>query len=277
MSGTTGSREARAREQQAMRRYIAGGTCRMELLRRELDDPSAEPCGRCDVCAGPWYPTAVSEAAVASARPSIDRAGVDLEARTTWPTGMAALGVDVKGRIAEAERAAPGRAVARLSDIGWGTRLRELLGPGEPDAEAPPRVVGAVVDVLKGWGGSAARSPSSPCRRGRDRGSSASVAERIAAIGRLPLLGSLAYADGGPTGARGGNSAHRLAAVWDRIVVPPDVAAPLAGLDGPVLLVDDLADSRWTLTVAARALRLAGASVLPFALALDGWQRLLGR
>ena len=31
--------EARAREQQAMRRYIAGGTCRMELLRRELDDP----------------------------------------------------------------------------------------------------------------------------------------------------------------------------------------------------------------------------------------------
>jgi ATP-dependent DNA helicase RecQ len=35
--------------------------------------------------------------------------------------------------------------------------------------------------------------------------------------------------------------------------------------------VDDLADSRWTLTVAARLLRRAGASgVLPFVLALRG-------
>jgi ATP-dependent DNA helicase RecQ len=38
-----------------------------------------------------------------------------------------------------------------------------------------------------------------------------------------------------------------------------------------VLLVDDLVDSRWTMTVAARALRLAGAAgVLPFALAVAG-------
>jgi ATP-dependent DNA helicase RecQ len=38
-----------------------------------------------------------------------------------------------------------------------------------------------------------------------------------------------------------------------------------------VLLVDDVIDSGWTMTVAARALRQAGApAVLPFALALDG-------
>ena len=38
-----------------------------------------------------------------------------------------------------------------------------------------------------------------------------------------------------------------------------------------MLLVDDLVDSRWTMTVAGRELRLAGASaVLPFALALRG-------
>jgi ATP-dependent DNA helicase RecQ len=43
----------------------------------------------------------------------------------------------------------------------------------------------------------------------------------------------------------------------------------LAELNGPVLLVDDLADSRWTIAVAGRALRLAGASaVLPFTLAV---------
>jgi ATP-dependent DNA helicase RecQ len=47
------------------------------------------------------------------------------------------------------------------------------------------------------------------------------------------------------------------------------MAATLSRLTGPVLLVDDLVDSRWTLTVAGRALRQAGAdAVLPFGLAL---------
>ena len=49
------------------------------------------------------------------------------------------------------------------------------------------------------------------------------------------------------------------------------LAAALAALPGPVLLVDDHVSARWTLTVAARALRLAGAeAVLPLALAVDG-------
>jgi ATP-dependent DNA helicase RecQ len=49
------------------------------------------------------------------------------------------------------------------------------------------------------------------------------------------------------------------------------MSVAVAQLDGPVLLVDDLVDSGWTVTVAARALRLAGAaSVLPLALAVTG-------
>ncbi len=34
-------------EQRAMRRYAETKGCLMEFLRRELDDPEAEPCGRC--------------------------------------------------------------------------------------------------------------------------------------------------------------------------------------------------------------------------------------
>jgi ATP-dependent DNA helicase RecQ len=61
-----------------------------------------------------------------------------------------------------------------------------------------------------------------------------------------------------------------LGAVWDRLVVGPDLRDRLAEAgSAPVLLVDDLADSRWTMTVAGRELRRAGATaVLPFALAL---------
>ena len=87
----------------------------------------------------------------------------------------------------------------------------------------------------------------------------------------MPLLGSLDLAHGGPIGEPGGNSAFRLSGVWERFVVGPELAAALAGVNGPVLLVDDLVSSRWTLTVAGRALRQTGVpAVLPFALAVDG-------
>ncbi len=97
------------------------------------------------------------------------------------------------------------------------------------------------------------------------------MAEGLATVGRLPLLGALTLAGGGPTGEPGGNSAFRLAGVWGRLVVGAALADAVRELDGPVLLVDDLASSRWTLTVAASALCEAGADeVLPFVLALDG-------
>jgi hypothetical protein len=93
-----------------------------------------------------------------------------------------------------------------------------------------------------------------------------SLARGIAEVGRMPYLGALTPVNGGPAGRPGGNSAFRLAGVWDRFTTD--------GLDVPeggVLLVDDQADSRWTLTVAARTLRQRGATaVLPFVLALRG-------
>jgi ATP-dependent DNA helicase RecQ len=98
-----------------------------------------------------------------------------------------------------------------------------------------------------------------------------SVAGHLAALGRLEDLGALELRTDEPTGGPGGNSAFRLAAVHDRFAVPAATAARLPGLTGPVLLVDDLVDSRWTMTVAGALLRRAGApAVLPFALAAAG-------
>ena len=98
-----------------------------------------------------------------------------------------------------------------------------------------------------------------------------STAAAIAERGRMPLLGTLDFDPSIPVTGPGGNSAFRLASVWSRFTVGTELAATLAENPGPILLVDDLADSRWTLTVGARELRLAGAkSVLPFALASVG-------
>ncbi|HEX6335755.1 MAG TPA: DEAD/DEAH box helicase [Jiangellaceae bacterium] len=265
--------EARRTEQRAMLDYITTTECRMAFLRRSLDDPGAAPCRRCDNCTGPFYATGIPEAAVTAARQQLERPGVDLEPRAMWPSAMPSLGIDVRGRIPEGERAAPGRALARLSDLGWGDRLRHLVGPAAPDQEVPESVISAVVDVLRTWnwtdrpaGVIAVPSRTRPVLI-------SSLAARIAEIGRLAMLGSLALA---PSGARprdrGGNSAYRLATVWDSLIVPPDVADQLDRIgDSPVLLIDDVADTRWTITVAARALRRAGSGpVLPLVLAIDG-------
>ena len=254
---------ARRAEQQSMIDYEQTTACRMEYLQRALDDETAVPCGRCDNCAGVWFPSEVRQEAAASASHSLDRVGVVIEPRAQWPAGADRLGVPVKGRIAEGERMLEGRALARLTDLGWGGTLRTLFDISTSDAPASPALLAACVRVLGEWGW--VERPvavlSVPSRRHPQLIDS--VARGFADAGRLPYLGSLALLNGGSSGEPGGNSAYRLASVWDRFGVEPQLP------DGPLLLVDDLADSRWTLTVAARTLRLAGATaVLPFALAL---------
>ena len=256
----------RLAEQQHMIEYEQTGGCRMEFLQRTLDDATAVPCGRCDNCAGVWFPTEVGSAAAAAATTSLDRVGVPIEPRRAWPTGADRLGVPVRGRIDAAEQAGEGRALARLTDLGWGGTMRELFAAGAVDGPVSPSVLAACVRVLAGWGW-AERPAAVIAMPSRSRPQLVeSLAQGLASIGRLPYLGALGLADGGPTGGPGGNSVFRLAGVWDRLSADGiDVPA------GPVLLVDDMADSRWTLTVAARLLRRAGATdVLPFVLALRG-------
>jgi len=295
----TRTREAEQRAMIAYARPLDEAECRMSFLQHALDDPTAAPCGRCDVCAGAWYSSEVPEAAAEAASAVLDRPGVELPPRAQWPTGADRLGVDVKGKIAPSEALEPGRAVARLTDLGWGQRLRTLLGddgvggtvvldleaPGieeDPDAafdvpvrrsvsDLPPdeALLKACARVLGSWDWKERPTAvvAMPSRRRPQLVSG--LAQGLARLGRLPYLGELSLRHGGPTGQPGGNSAFRLAAVWDRIVVGDELREQLASVSGPVLLVDDLADSRWTMTVAGRELRRAGASaVLPFALAL---------
>lgn len=255
---------ARRVEQQHMLDYETTSGCRMEFLQRTLDDDTAAPCGRCDNCAGVWFPTGIGQAATASADASLERVGVPIEPRAQWPTGGDRLGIPLRGNIPAGERAEEGRALARLTDLGWGGVLRTLFEGAAADAPITDGLRDAAIRVLADWPW--AQRPASviavPSRRRPQLVDS--LAGTLAEAGRLPFLGTLPTADGGPSGQPGGNSVYRLAGLWDRFD-----ASGLAIPEGPVLLVDDIADSRWTLTVAARELRRAGASaVLPFTLAL---------
>ncbi|MGK5697204.1 RecQ family ATP-dependent DNA helicase [Streptomyces sp. URMC 128] len=272
----------RKAEQEAMREYASTANCRMEFLQRQLDDEAAKPCGRCDNCAGPRFTADMSEEALDAARVDLGRAGVEVEPRRMWPTGLPAIGVDLKGRIPAGEQAAPGRALGRLSDIGWGNRLRPMLAPQAPDGPVPDDVAKAVVGVLADWAkGPGGWAPGVPDPQPRPVGV-VTIASRtrpqlihslgacIAEVGRLPLLGTVAYRGDVYPGPRS-NSAQRLKALDGALTVPPALASALAEAQGPVLLVDDYTETGWTLAVAARMLRRSGAQgVLPLVLAVQG-------
>ncbi len=267
---------ARVAEQDSMIVYEETTGCRMEYVTSVLDDETAAPCGRCDNCAGRWFPTDIADDAESSASATLTRAGVVLEPRRMWPSGMDRLGVGVKGKIPAGEQSAEGRALARLTDLGWGGALRELFAAGTPDAPLPDSLLRACVSVLRDWGQSgwsgegrpaaviSVPSAAKPLLVG-------SLARGIASIGQMEYWGPLETNFSLPPGGAGGNSAYRLAGLWEHLKVPEAMEPRVAQLSGPVLLIDDLVDSRWTLTLAARVLRRAGApAVLPMALAQAG-------
>ncbi len=262
-------REAREREQQAMLDYLTTDRCRMQYLRAQLDDPEAAPCGRCDNCGGLALSDAVSEAAVGAAAERLARPGVTVAPRRQWPTGLAAMGLDLKGRISDA--AEEGRAVARLTDLGHGAALRALFRADAEDGPVPVPLVKAVTEVLGDW-----RPPVTAIVAVESATRPTLVRDLAAGLSRflqVPVVGSYAIVDDSVLPARGqANSAQRVAAVTRRFAwrPGPDVAADvLAGAE--VLLVDDQSVTGWTLTIAARDLRAAGATgVHPLVLATTG-------
>ncbi len=257
--------EARRREQQAMLDYQVTDGCRMAFLRAQLDDPElvdGERCGRCDNCTGTPYDASVDPSSAEDTRRRLMRPGVEITPRKQWPSGLAKLGVQLSGKIGDGP--APGRVIGRLTDLGWGARLRRLLDA--PDADVTDDVVEAAVGVLASWDWAIRPTAVLALDSERHPLLVSSLARALAKLGRLTDLGVLHYAPGRrPVTAA--NSAYRVAALhgsW----LPPDPGVVGAGGGGPVLLVDDVTDTGWTMTMAARVVREAGApAVLPFALA----------
>jgi len=253
-------REAREREQRAMLDYLDTDGCRMRFLREQLDDPEAADCGRCDNCGGFSLDVAVSTSALEEAESRLARPGVVIEPRKMWPTALATMGIDLKGKIRES--AEEGRAIARLTDLGHGQALRALFRPDTPDGPVPTPLVQAMLTLLDDWRPDvdAIVVVESFSRPALTDDLASGLSRRL----QVPVVGRWAIVDPDVPPGRGAvNSAQRVAAVGRRSALQAEIAP-----GSRVLLVDDLVVTGWTLTLATRAIRAAGATaVLPLTLA----------
>ncbi len=237
-----------------MRDYLAGARCLMQILTDALDDPHAQPCGRCSVCTGelpapgrsPHPETVAAARAFARSRP------IEIAARRMWPAGTPG----VRGRIVGAE---PGRAVLFGPDPAWSELLAEL---DAPDAAASTAMTTAVVDVLTAWARdwpqrpvAVVAGPSAHPVRAWD------LAAHVAQVGQLPLLAPLEVR-GDPMDPGDVVSGRDAAAVTTVTTLLQRIEVPSSTPSGPVLLVTDRTRTGWTLTVAAARLRQAGATAV---------------
>ena len=259
--------QARRREAEAMLEYESGTMCRMRFLSETLDDPEAHDCGRCDVCAGQWWDSVVSEDNTSGARRILSGLGLPVEPRGQWPSGMATIGVPLKGKLPTEEKVSPGRAVARFTDLGAGQVLRGFLAEGAEDSPVPKNIADWCITVLKEWDWEERPTVVVGMPSVTRPTTSADLARGLAQIGRMTDAGQLAYTR--DPGSPDVNSAYRVQNLHEAFRLDPATAEAVAGQ--VVLLVDTEIGSRWAVTMAGRELRRAGArAVLPFALALRG-------
>jgi ATP-dependent DNA helicase RecQ len=237
----------------------------MRFLQEALDDPAPSDCGRCSVCTGrlPGPGARPGPARVEAARVFARGQDVVIEARKLWPSGGQGgkAGRGGKARTGRIEGCREGRALAFADDPGWADALRPLFAG--PDGPAPAPVLAGIVGVLARWRGQWGARPVAvvPMPSALHPQLVHSLAEHVAAVGRLPLVDALRLA--APTPGADIASAAKVAALVEALVLQPGAAVPA----GPLLLVDACYRSGWSATVAAALLREAGATaVLPLVL-----------
>jgi ATP-dependent DNA helicase RecQ len=235
---------ARRREQRAMLRYEQAETCLMRQLRAELDDPVDSDCGRCAVCTGEVPLRAPAPETVRAALTHLRSQTVVVEPRKMWPAGAPR-----RGRIAEAARAEPGRALALAEDPAWLDLVSAAL---QADSPVSDELFDGLVRVLTRWGWPAGRPSWVTWVPSRAHDTLlADLAQRLATLGRMDVASPL-RADGPGRQADARTNVESATSALSRLSIGADVPT------GPVLLLDDVTRSGFTLTVASALLREAG-------------------
>lgn len=258
----TRQREA---EWEQMQAYLANERCSMQFLAEALDDAHAASCGCCAVCLGrPVLPATVERQTLIAAQHFIRHSEMLLELKKQWDLGalnhyVAAFGWS-KANIPLALRGEEGRILSRWGEPVWGALVAQGKGAGRFDDE----LVAATVDLLRHrWPEAAgvAWVTCIPSRRHPDL--VPDFAWRLAAALGVPFRAVIEKSRETEPQKHMENRFHQCHNLDGAFVVPDG-----ADVDGSVLLVDDVVDSAWTLTLAAALLKQAGTgAVFPFALA----------
>ncbi len=241
---------ARRAEQEAMREYVSTDACLMEFLRKQLDDPGAVPCGRCANCVGPLLSAEVDAELVERALARLRSSHLEIAPRLRLPCELDG-DVDLRQHPVET-----GRCLTRWSDPG----LARLVQMGKyREGRFTDELVSAMADMISKW----APTPRPTWLTWVPSGTGLveDFAKRLAAGIGVEAVESLRRVRESPPQKEMENSCQQARNVVNAFEV-------VGSRSDPVLLVDDVVDSRWTFTIVGSQLRSHGSGpVYPVALA----------
>jgi ATP-dependent DNA helicase RecQ len=240
----------RRAEQQAMAAFGSDGRCLMRSLQEELDDPGAQDCGRCSVCAAPRFSGPLDPALVELAGRHLRSRPIGVEVKKMAPDAAGAM-----HKIPESVRTEPGWALARFGDGGWWPAVERGLRGGFFDQE----LIDGLADVVRGCGTRVAWVTTIPSTRLGD--ATVRLGARLGSELGVPHVEIVTRTKDRPPQRDMANAAQQAANVRGAFKI---VATPPRGTG---VLVDDRRNSGWTLATVGGQLRLAGAErVIPLVL-----------
>jgi ATP-dependent DNA helicase RecQ len=241
-------------EQQQMQEYVVLTAGHMEFLIRALDgDPGTYRAP--NIASLPaTFDDGLAREAVAFLR----RTSLPLEPRRQWPTGGLPH-MNVTGRIAPDRQAQPGRVLCMWGDAGWGSLVRQ--GKSH-DGQFADQLVEVCAAMVRSWAPQPAPAWVTCIPSRRHPNLVPDFARRLAGALNLPFHPVLEKTDDRPAQKQMENSSQQARNVDGSLRIQGNVPT------GAVLLMDDMVDSRWTMTVAAYLLLSNGSGpVHPLALA----------
>jgi ATP-dependent DNA helicase RecQ len=246
----------RRSEQQQMQSYVALTQGHMEFLIGALDG-EAVPHEPPDIAPlSVEYDPELEQEAIAYLR----RTSLSLEPRKRWPAGgLISLGVSGNSAIDPGRCMEAGRVLCVWGDAGWGTLVR--AGKSR-EGRFADQLVEACAAMVRSWAPQPAPTWVTCIPSRRHPNLVPDFARRLAAALNLQFQLVLEKTDDRPAQKEMANSSQQARNVDGSLRIQGNVPT------GPVLLIDDMVDSKWTLTVAAYLLASNGSGrVYPLALA----------
>ena len=204
----------------------------------------------------------VDQLLVREAEEFLCRTSLPIEPRKKWPVGgMPQYGIHTASTIPY--QAQPGKSLCVWGDAGWGGLVRQ----GKyHDGHFSDDLVAACVKMIQEWNPQPSPTWVTCVPSLRHPALVPNFAQRLAAALGLPFHMVIAKTDARPEQKTMANSTQQARNIDGSLALNGQPIPP-----GPVLLVDDMVDSRWTLTVAAWLLRKSGSgAVWPMALSQTG-------
>jgi ATP-dependent DNA helicase RecQ len=240
-----------------MQTYVAHRGCLMEFLARALDDPDAKTCGVCANCQGKGFRAETSVELVKQAAEFLGRVDIVLEPKKRWPLDMV---LSENSVIPAGMRNAPGRSLCYYGDAGWGRLVRE--GKYERGEFDDQMVDASALLIRERWQPEPFPEWVTAIPSRRHPGLVYDFASRLACLLGIRFVAALVRTLEAPEQKLMANSSMQARNVAGTLGTIEQIPA------GPVLLIDDIVDSGWTLTLAGWLLRRKGSGVVhPFTLA----------